>query len=97
MVLEDDTPVVPDGLTIRRRRRRLGASRRDFVAMLAARSRELTGLPATLSRNVLQGIEETNERVPYATLCLIALGLDCNPVELLDEGGAGRPRGSLPD
>ena len=59
---------------------------RDFVRMLAARSRERTGLRGALSRNLLQGIEETNERVPYGTLCLIALGLDCNPVELLDEG-----------
>ncbi len=33
---------------------------------------------------VLQGIEERGERVPYATLCLIAVGLDCNPVELVD-------------
>jgi hypothetical protein len=32
---------------------------------------------------VLQHVEEANERVSYATLCLIALGLDCNPVELL--------------
>jgi hypothetical protein len=36
---------------------------------------------------VLQHVEERNERVPYATLCLIALGLDCNPVELLAPAG----------
>ena len=82
---EDQTPIVPDGLTIRRRRRRMGFSRRDFVQLLERRTKESTGVPETISRNVLQGIEETNERVPYATLCLIALGLDCNPIELLGE------------
>ena len=37
----------------------------------------------SVSRNVLQGVEEANERIPYATLCLISLGLDCNPVDIL--------------
>ena len=80
---DDDAPVRPDGLSIRRRRRRLGWSRGELVTAIGARSREATGVPETLTRNLLQGIEEANERVAYRTLCLIALGLDCNPVELL--------------
>jgi transcriptional regulator with XRE-family HTH domain len=80
---DDDATVRPDGLGIRRRRRRLGWSRGDLVAAIGSRSREATGVPETLTRNLLQGIEETNERVSYRTLCLIALGLDCDPVELV--------------
>jgi hypothetical protein len=80
---DDDAKVRPDGLGIRRRRRRLGWSRAELVAAIGSRSREATGLPETLTRNLLQGIEETNERVAYRTVCLIALGLDCNPVELV--------------
>ena len=81
--LDDDTPIVPDGLTIRRRRRRRGWSRRAFVARLRAYTEEVTGLPETIPRSLLQGIEEENEQIPYGTLCLIASGLDCNPVEIL--------------
>jgi transcriptional regulator with XRE-family HTH domain len=82
---DDDARVRPDGLTIRRRRRRLGWSRGELVSAIGARSREATGIPETLTRNLLQGIEDANERVAYRTLCLIALGLDCNPVELVLE------------
>jgi transcriptional regulator with XRE-family HTH domain len=96
---DDDAKVRPDGLGIRRRRRRLGWSRAELVAAIGSRSREATGVPETLTRNLLQGIEESNERVAYRTLCLIALGLDCNPVELVvaapeDDAAAGtRERG----
>jgi hypothetical protein len=86
---DDETRITPDGLTIRRRRRRLGVSRRDFLALLEARTRTATGIAETLPRSVLRGIEESNERVAYATLCLIALGLDCNPIELLQGEGTG--------
>ncbi|MDH3685296.1 MAG: hypothetical protein OEP95_03675 [Myxococcales bacterium] len=81
--LDDDTEIVPDGLTIRRWRRRHGWSRRTFVARLRAHSEEVTGLPETIPRSLLQGVEDENERIPYGTLCLIASGLDCNPVEIL--------------
>lgn len=67
----------------------MGVSRRDFVSLVEARAAEATGVPAGLSRSLLQGVEERCERVPYGTLCLIALGLDCNPVELL---APDRPR-----
>ena len=83
---DDDAPVRPDGLTIRRRRRQLGWSRGELAAAIARRSREATGRAETVTPNLLRGIEEENERVPYATLCLVSLGLDCNPIEIvLDE------------
>jgi transcriptional regulator with XRE-family HTH domain len=88
MSFDDDSPVRPDGLTIRRRRRHRGWSRADLVSAIELRSREATGRAESVSRNVLQGIEESNERVSYETLCLVALGLDCNPVELLLEESA---------
>jgi hypothetical protein len=85
---DDDSLVRPDGLGIRCRRRRLGWSRGELVAAVGERSREATGIAETLTRNLLRGIEEANERVAYRTLCLVALGLDCNPVELvLEEAG----------
>jgi hypothetical protein len=80
---DDATPVRPDGLTIRRLRRELGLSRAGLSERIARRSREATGRTESVSRNVLQHVEEAGERVSYATLCLIALGLDCNPMEIL--------------
>jgi hypothetical protein len=80
---DDDAPVRPDGSGIRGRRRRRGWSRGDLGAAIEVRSREATGRSESVTRAQLQGIEDANERIPYATLCLIALGLDCNPVELL--------------
>jgi transcriptional regulator with XRE-family HTH domain len=88
MGFDDDAPVRPDGLTIRRLRRHRGWSRSELSAAIARRSREASGRAESVSPNLLQGIEEANERVPYATLCLISLGLDCNPVELLGHDAA---------
>jgi hypothetical protein len=89
---DDDDPVVPDGLGIRRRRRALGLSRGDLVAAIEARSREASGRAESVSRDLLRGIEEADERVPYGVLGLISLGLGCNPVELLrDEAAEGAP------
>ena len=42
-----------------------------------------SGLRKTISVNLLEGIEDTNEPVPYATVCRVASGLDCNPMELV--------------
>jgi hypothetical protein len=83
MAFDDDDPIRPDGLGIRRRRRGRGWSRADLTAAVEQRTREATGRKEPLSRNLLQGIEETNERVPYVVVSRIALALDCNPVELV--------------
>ena len=81
---DDDTRrVLPDGVTIRRRRRARGWSRRDLVDAIARASVEATGVPESVSPNLLRAVEEENEAVAYAVVCLVASGLDCNPVELL--------------
>ena len=79
----DGERVVPDGMTIRRRRRHRGWSRRDLVDAIARASQRASGRDQTITPNLLQAIEETNETVAYEVVCLISAGLDCNPVELL--------------
>ena len=56
---------------------------RDLIGAIAAASTRSTGIRETISPNLLKGIEEHSERIPYATLCLIAGGLDCDPIDLL--------------
>ena len=75
--------MVPNGGEIRRMRRDRGWSRRAFVNAIARASLRESGLPSTITVNLLEHIEESNEPVPYTTLCLVASGLDCNPVEIL--------------
>ena len=50
---------------------------------LAEASFIATGLRETISPEQVRGIEEHNEPIPYATLRLLARGLDCDPVDLL--------------
>jgi transcriptional regulator with XRE-family HTH domain len=82
---EDARAVRPDGLTIRRLRRDRGWSRRDLLEAIAESTRRESGVRETISPNLLEGVEETNEAIPYAILCQIASGLDCEPIELLLE------------
>ena len=82
---DDDGLVVPDGGRVRGLRRRRGWSRRDLVEAVARAQERATGQRDTLSLNLLGGIEEADEPVPYATLRLIAGGLDCEPIELARE------------
>ena len=56
---------------------------RELVGAIARASRAATGVEETIPPSLLAGIEESNEPVPYDVLCLIAAGLDCNPIELL--------------
>lgn len=84
---DDARPVVPDGLRIRRLRRERGWSRRECVAAIARASERASGRPETLSPERLKHVEETNEPLPYSLLCLVAAGLDCEPTELVREGG----------
>ena len=80
---DDASPVFPDGLSIRRMRHSRGWSRRDLCTAIAHASRRATGIGEAVSPNLIAGIEERGETVSYTTLCLIASGLDCNPVEIL--------------
>ena len=80
---DDDSVVVPDGGRVRLLRHRRGWSRRALVKAVARASERESGLPTTVSLNQLEWIEETNEPVPFATVRLLASGLDCEPVELV--------------
>ncbi len=80
---DDEAPIVPDGMQIRRLRRALGWSRRKLVQHIAEASFRESGKRETITSNLLEGIEETNEPIAYSTLCLVATGLDRNPVELV--------------
>ena len=82
---DDERPIRPDGLAIRRMRRDRGWSRRDLLEAIAEASLRATGVRKTISPNLLEGIEEGVDTIPYSTLCRIASGLDCEPVELLAE------------
>ncbi len=80
---EDQRLVRPDGLAIRGLRHERGWSPRDLAAAITAAEYRATGRPVTIAPRVLLSVEERNAAVPYATLCLIAAGLDCNPIEIL--------------
>jgi len=80
---EDGRIVQPDGLAIRGRRHARGWSQRDLVEAIAAAHERATGLRETIRPTLLAAVEERDAGIPFATLRLIAGGLDCNPVELL--------------
>jgi hypothetical protein len=80
---DDARAVRPDGLVIRGRRHARGWSKRDLVDAIADAHERETGLRETIAPALLTAVEERGQRIPFATLRLIAAGLDCNPVELL--------------
>jgi transcriptional regulator with XRE-family HTH domain len=82
---DDRHPIRPDGLAIRRLRRDRGWSRRELLEAIAGATLRETGVRETISPNLLEAVEERSEAIPYSTLCRIASGLDCEPVELLVE------------
>ncbi len=82
----DDARLVrPDGLAIRGLRHERGWSPRDLAAAIAEAERTANGRGAIIAPRVLVAVEERNAPIAYATLCLIAAGLDCNPVEVVLE------------
>lgn len=85
MADEDARLVRPDGLAIRGLRHARGWSPRDLAAAISAAHEAATGLPARVAPRLLSAIEERNTLVAYETLCTIAAGLDCNPVEIVLE------------
>ncbi|NNL86111.1 MAG: helix-turn-helix transcriptional regulator [Myxococcales bacterium] len=80
---DDASPVFPDGRCIRRLRHARGWSRRELCTAIAHASRRATGIGEALTPNLIAGVEEHGESVSYTTLCLIASGLDCDPIEIL--------------
>ena len=86
MAFNDDSPVLPDGNTIRRLRHEKGWAPRRLIEAIETAQETATGRFAGIAPNLLAGIEDRNERVPYDTVCWIASALDCEPIELvLDE------------
>jgi transcriptional regulator with XRE-family HTH domain len=81
----DQRLVRPDGLAVRRRRHDRSWSRRELIDAVGSACLQSTGLRETVTPNQLSGIEEHDEVVPYRVLCLLAGGLDCDPVDLLLE------------
>ena len=86
MSFDDDAPVTPDGMAIRRMRRVRGWSRRAFVEAIGDASVRESGVRATITQNLLEHVEESGEPISYTDLCRIAAGLDCNPMELVASG-----------
>lgn len=82
---DDDRLVRPDGLTVRRLRHQQSWSKHELSAAIAEANFVATGQRDSITPNLLQWIEEQNERIPFATLRLLACGLDCNPVDILAE------------
>lgn len=80
---EDQRLVAPDGQSVRRLRHERAYSPRALVYAIAEASERATGLRRTITPHLLAGVEERNERIPWATVRLIADGLACDPSELL--------------
>jgi transcriptional regulator with XRE-family HTH domain len=80
---DDDSAVTPDGLAIRRRRHERGWSPRRLIEEVQERHFASTGLRAKLSPNILSGIEERGEVVPYEMICMLSDAFDCDPIDLV--------------
>jgi hypothetical protein len=84
--VEDDDrtrKVRPAGLVVRRLRHERGWPPRELISAIAEASIRASGLRTTITPELLAGIEERNEPIAYDTLCLVAAGLDCDPVDIL--------------
>lgn len=81
----DESRVTPRGGVVRRLRHQRGWSARQLLEAVAAAQERATGLTRTLTPEQLAKIEDRDEPVPYETLCLLADGLDCDPIDLLGE------------
>ena len=56
---------------------------RGLIDAIGEASLNSTGIRKTITPNLLSGIEDHNEAIPYETLCLVADGLRCDPVDIL--------------
>lgn len=80
---DDDAQVRPDGLTVRRLRHERGWSPRALIDAIAEARLTATGVRETITPNLLNGIEEHDEAIPYATLCAVSDAFDCDPIDLV--------------
>ncbi len=83
--------VRPRGRAIRMRRTARGWSPRELAAAIVARSLRASGRPEAVAPSLLWSMEEREEPVPYRVLCLVAAGLDCDPVDLQAFDGEAGP------
>ena len=83
MQSEEGEIVRPDGQSIRRRRHERGWPPHELIMAIAQASLDTSGIRKTNTPNLLLGIEDHNEAIPYETLCLVADGLCCDPVDIL--------------
>jgi hypothetical protein len=79
----DARTVTPAGTVVRRLRHERGWPPRELIHAIGEASLRADGVRETITPTLLAGIEERNERIPYETLCLLAAGLDCDPIDLL--------------
>jgi hypothetical protein len=75
--------VRPAGLVVRRMRHERGWPPRELIEAIGEASVRASGRRETITPNLLAGIEERNEAISYETLCLVAAGLGCDPVDIL--------------
>lgn len=83
MIFDETDPVRPDGLSVRRLRHDRGWSTRNLVDAIANACERATGIRETVTPNLLKAVEEHSRLIPYATLCLVADGLGCDPTDIL--------------
>lgn len=82
---DDERTVRPNGLAVRRLRHDRGWSPRALIGAIERASEAATGIPRRITPNQLAGIEDRNEPITYALLCLVADGFDCDPIDLLGD------------
>ena len=64
---------------------------RDLIDAIGNAEEAATGLRASVAPALLSAVEERDASIPFATLRLIAAGLDCNPIELVAEAAPEPP------
>jgi len=83
-MLDEEAEVVrPNGQAVRRRRQERGWPPRELIDAISRASLDSTGIKKTITPNLLLSIEDHCEAIPYETLCLVADGLHCDPVDIL--------------
>ena len=83
MSQEEVEIVRPNGQAVRRRRHERGWPPRELLDAIGRASFDSTGIKQTITPNLLLSIEDHSEAIPYETLCLVADGLHCDPVDIL--------------